>query len=407
MKWENLFKVAFKSILKNKMRTFLTMLGIIIGVGAVIVMVAIGEGAQKRIQNQITSMGTNLLMVFPGASRVGGAFMSAGSGAMLSVKDVEALSREVTELVALSPVIRTGAQVIGAAGNWNTSVYGVSESYLVIRDWKLEEGEFFKASDIRASNKVCVIGKTVATNIFKGEDAIGQTIRIRNVPFRVIGLLAEKGQSSFGQDQDDVIMAPYTSVMYRLSGFQFRGIQQIVLRISDLDKMNKVQEEVRKVLRETHRLQEGEDDDFNIRNQSEFIAMAQESSQTLTILLAAIASVSLIVGGIGIMNIMLVSVTERTREIGIRMAVGAKRRDIMTQFLIEAIVLSVFGGLIGILLGFGASFLLGKITGWLVVIRVDTVLLSFSFAALIGVFFGYYPALKASLLNPIEALRYE
>ena len=405
MKWKNLIKVAFKSIVKNKMRTLLTMLGIIIGVGAVIVMVAIGKGAEQRIQNQISSMGTNLIMIFPGAMQQRGVHMGPDQGVRLTLNDVEQLKKNSTLLDAVSPVVRTGVQIIGGSGNWSSGVYGVSEEYLEIRDWKLSSGDFFSATDIRAQNKICIIGQTIVKNLFANEDPVGQQLRLRNVPFKIIGVLKERGQSAFGQDQDDVIIAPYSTVLYRLSGHAH--INQILARASSLEQMDQAQAEITSIMRESHKILEGEDDDFTVRNQTDIASTAQETTKVLTILLASIASISLLVGGIGIMNIMLVSVTERTHEIGIRMAIGARSRDILVQFLIEAIVLSLSGGLLGVLIGFIATYVVHLATDWNTVISMENVLLSFGFAGAVGVFFGYYPARKASALNPIEALRYE
>jgi putative ABC transport system permease protein len=405
MKWKNLIKVAFKSIVKNKMRTLLTMLGIIIGVAAVIVMVAIGKGAEKRIQDQIASMGTNLIMIFPGSMQSRGVRMGADSGVRLSLDDVDRLRKNSTLVDAVSPVVRAGVQVIGGSGNWNTSVYGGSEQYLEIRDWPLTSGDNFTANDIRAQNKICIIGQTIVKNLFPNEDPVGQQLRLRNVPFKIIGVLKERGQNAFGMDQDDVIIAPYSTVLYRLSGHVH--INQILARASSLEQMSQAQAEITAIMRESHKLPEGEDDDFTVRNQTDIASTAQETTQVLTILLASIASISLLVGGIGIMNIMLVSVTERTHEIGIRMAIGARSRDILVQFLIEAIVLSLSGGLIGVMIGFGATWIVHQTTGWNTVIAPVNVFLSFGFAGAVGVFFGYYPARKAAALNPIEALRYE
>jgi len=405
MKWKNLIKVAFKSIVKNKMRTLLTMLGIIIGVAAVIVMVAIGKGAEQRIQNQIASMGTNLIMVFPGSMQQRGVHMGPDQGVRLTLDDADKVKKNSTLLDAVSPVVRTGVQVIGGSGNWSTAVWGGSEEYLKIRDWKMSSGEFFSAADVRAQNKVCVIGQTIVKNLFANEDPIGQQLRLRNVPFKVIGVLKERGQSAFGQDQDDVIIAPYSTVYYRLSGEPH--INQILARAASLDQMTQAQAEITTIMREAHKIQEGQDDDFTVRNQTDIASTAEETTKVLTILLASIASISLLVGGIGIMNIMLVSVTERTHEIGIRMAIGARSRDILVQFLIEAIVLSLSGGLIGVLIGFIATYIVHLATEWNTVIAPANVILSFGFAGAVGVFFGYYPARKASSLNPIEALRYE
>jgi len=405
MKWKNLIKVAFKSIVKNKMRTLLTMLGIIIGVAAVIVMVAIGKGAEKRIQDQIASMGTNLITIFPGSMQSRGVRMGPDSGVQLTLEDVERLKKNATLLQAVSPMVRTGAQLIGGSGNWNSSVWGVSEQYLEIRDWPLSSGEFFSTADIRAQNKVCIIGQTIVKNLFPGDDPVGQQLRVGKIPFRIIGVLKEKGQGAFGQDQDDLLIAPYTTVLYRMSGHVH--VNQILVRAVSLEQMTQAQAEITSILREAHKIAEGVDDDFTVRNQTDIAATAQETTQVLTILLASIASISLLVGGIGIMNIMLVSVTERTHEIGIRMAIGARSRDILVQFLIEAIVLSLSGGLIGVLLGFLATWVVGLVTDWNTVIVPANVLLSFGFAGAVGVFFGYYPARKAAALNPIEALRYE
>jgi putative ABC transport system permease protein len=408
MKWKNLIKVAFKSIIKNKMRTLLTMLGIIIGVGAVIVMVAIGKGAEKRIQDQIASMGTNLITIFPGSMQSRGVRFGPDSGVQLTLDDVDRIKKNATLAVAVSPMVRTGAQIIGGSGNWNTSIWGVSEQYLEIRDWPLSSGEFFSNADIRAQNKVCIIGQTIVKNLFENEDPVGQQLRVRTVPFKIIGVLKEKGQGAFGQDQDDLLIAPYSTVLYRLSGVGAHvHVNQILVRATSLEQMDQAQAELTEIMRESHRIHEGEDDDFTVRNQTDIANTAQETTQVLTILLASIASISLLVGGIGIMNIMLVSVTERTHEIGIRMAVGARSRDILVQFLIEAIVLSLSGGLIGVLIGFAATYIVHLATGWNTVIAPMNVLLSFGFAGAVGVFFGYYPARKAAVLNPIEALRYE
>jgi putative ABC transport system permease protein len=404
MNWINIEKVAFKSIIRNRMRSLLTSLGIVIGVCSVIVMVAIGQGSQRRITNQIAALGTNLLMVRPGASQFGGISRGAGSENRLTLSDAEKIA-EGHYIDAVSPMVRVEAQVIGGGNNWSTSIEGVSVEYLKIRDWKLASGAFFEDKDIRAKKKVAVLGKTVADELFPEQSPIGEKIRIQSTPFTVIGVLTEKGQSSFGRDADDVILAPSTTVLYRLKGGQY--IDMIYVSAVSPELMDAAEEEITQILRTTHRIKSGEDDDFSIRNQTEIIEMASSTFETLTLLLGAIAAVSLLVGGIGIMNIMLVSVTERTREIGIRLSVGARSSDILIQFLIEAIVLSLSGGFIGIILAFAVTFLLSNFAGMSTVINPMTVLMAFAFAAAVGIFFGFYPARKAANLNPIDALRYE
>ncbi len=386
------------------MRSLLTSLGIVIGVCSVIVMVAIGQGSQQRITNEIASLGTNLLMVRPGTSRFGGISRGAGSENRLTLDDAIKI-KEGRYVDAVSPMVRAEAQVVGGSNNWNTSIEGVSVEYFKIRDWKLVSGVLFEEKDIRAKKKVAVLGKTVADELFPEQDPIGERIRIQNTPFTIIGVLAEKGQSSFGRDADDVILAPSTTVLYRLKGGQY--IDMIYVSAVSTEFMDAAEEEITQILREEHRIEAGEDDDFSVRNQTEIIEMASSTFETLTLLLGAIAAVSLLVGGIGIMNIMLVSVTERTREIGIRLSVGARSSYILIQFLIEAIVLSLSGGLIGILLAFGIAFCLSKFAGMITVINPVTILLAFAFSAAVGIFFGFYPARKASNLNPIDALRYE
>ncbi len=405
MRASTLIKVAWTSILKNSMRTLLTMLGIIIGVGAVIVMVAVGQGAQNRIQEQIQNLGTNMLVITPGTSNQGGVSRGAGSFNRLTISDVDTLRRESTFLSAISPVIITFTQAIGGQGNWRTLINGVSTDYQLIRDWNVESGSFFSANDERAMRKVAVLGHTVAVNLFPDSDPVGQEIQLRNVPFRIIGVLAQKGQTPGGNDQDDVILAPYTTVQNRLRGHQF--IPQILASTSSPDDIPAAQEEITAIMREIHRLGDSDPDDFTVRNQTELAEMEQSTTQVMTLLLAAIASISLVVGGIGIMNIMLVSVTERTREIGIRLAIGARGSDVMTQFLVESTVMSLLGGAIGIAVGFTGSRLLGHFTGWGTAVSPATVVLALAFSASVGIFFGFYPARKAAGLNPIDALRYE
>ena len=405
MKQETLLKLASQSILKNKMRTLLTMLGIVIGVGAVIIMVAIGNGAQARIQDQINSLGTNVIMVMPGSSQQGGASQGAGTFNRLTVDDAEKLKREGTTLAAVSPVIMTRTQVIGGNGNWRTSVNGVSTDYLTIRDWTVASGALFTDNDVRAMRKVVVVGATVANQLFPDGDPVGAQIQIGHVPFQVVGVLAKKGQTASGNDQDDVLLVPYTTAQARLSGFVRLG--QILASAYSPSDIPAAQEEMRGIMREAHKLGDGADDDFTIRNQTEIADAASSTTKVMTYLLAAIASVSLVVGGIGIMNIMLVSVTERTREIGIRMAIGARGSDVLTQFLVESIVMSVAGGIVGLLVGFGGAALVGRLTGWTTATPASAVAIAVGFSAAVGVFFGYYPARKAAALNPIQALRYE
>ena len=405
MKATTLIKVAGKSIRKNKMRSILTMLGIIIGVAAVIVMVAVGQGAQTQIQNQINSLGTNLLVITPGSSSQGGVSRGAGSFNRLQLKDAEKLENENTTLSGVSPVVWTRTQAVGGQGNWRTSVQGVSVSYPIVRDWETVSGTFFSQQDLRAMRKVAVLGATVATQLFPDSDPVGQQIRLRNVPFEIIGVLEAKGQTASGTDQDDVIIAPYTTVKSRLSGWNF--IAQILASATSPEMLPAAQEEIKVLMRESHKLAEWEDDDFTIRNQTDLSDAAQGTTEVMTVLLLAIASISLLVGGIGIMNIMLVSVTERTREIGIRMAIGARGEDVMTQFLVESIVISLFGGLLGIGLGYLSSYILKSSTGWNTVISPDAVVVAIVFSAAVGIFFGFYPARKAASLNPIDALRYE
>lgn len=405
MKITNLFKIAFKSLYKNKMRSLLTSLGIIIGVCAVIVMVAIGEGTQKSIQDQINSLGANMIMIFPGSRSTRGVSQGGESYNRLTFEDAEKLKKESTLCTAVSAVVRTGGQVIGPAGNWSTSVYGVDPQYLDIRSYKIDEGEFFSDREVRSKSKVCVLGQTVVEKIFgENEDPIGKRIRVRNTPFRVIGTLKKKGQDAMGRDQDDTILAPSTTVLYRIKGGRY--INMIMASAVSTELIDKAQEELTTLVRESHKLEYGEDSDFRIRNQAEITETASETTRIMTMLLGSIAAVSLVVGGIGIMNIMLVSVTERTREIGIRLSIGARESDILFQFLLEAIVLSLAGGIIGILIAFSISFLLNYY-GLSTVINPSIVLIAFLFSGIVGIFFGFYPAKKAAALNPIDALRHE
>jgi len=404
MKQKTLLKLAWQSILKNKMRTLLTMLGIVIGVGAVIVMVAVGQGAQSQIEASISSLGTNLIVVSPGSSAQGGVSQGAGTFNRLSIADAEKLKIEGTTLAAVSPVIQTRMVVIGPAGNWRTSINGVSPDYFTIRDWVATSGESFTDADVKAARKIAVLGATVAKNLFPGVDAVGAQIQIGHVPFTVSGVLVAKGQNATGSDQDDVILMPYTTAQNRLSGNVRIG--QILVSTISANDIPAAQEEISSIMREAHRLEDNPDD-FTVRNQTEIAKAATSTTSVMSGLLAAIASISLIVGGIGIMNIMLVSVTERTREIGIRMAIGARGSDVLTQFLVESVVMSILGGIIGLAVGYTGAFLLARFTGWSTTVPASAVLIAVGFSAGVGVFFGYYPARKAAALNPIEALRYE
>jgi putative ABC transport system permease protein len=401
----SLLKVALKSISRNRMRSMLTSLGIIIGVCAVIVMVAIGQGSQKRIEQQIAGLGTNVLTIFPGQMQAGGVSQGAGSANRLTLEDATKLKQDATKIAAISPVVRARAQIIGGGKNWNTSVNGVSPQYPDIRAWKIKDGEFFTDRDVLSNAKVAVIGQTVAEQLFPGQDPIGEQIQIRSTPFRVIGVMAEKGQNPMGMDEDDIVLAPYSTVLYRLKGGTY--IDMINVSARSAAELADAQTEIKSILREAHRLNPADDDNFRIFNQADLTQAATATSRTLTLLLGSIAGVSLLVGGIGIMNIMFVSVTERTREIGIRLSIGARASDILTQFLAEAVVLSAFGGVIGILLALGITFALRHLTELSTVINPGIVLLAFSVSAGVGIFFGLYPARKAAALNPIDALRYE
>jgi putative ABC transport system permease protein len=406
MRFFEIFRIAFDALLRNKMRSLLTMLGIIIGVGAVIAMVAIGQGAQVQVDAQISSLGTNVLMIFPGTTTRGGVMTGAGSATTLTEEDGQAIKEQCPSVAFLSPLIRQGGQVVYGNLNWGTSLQGGSSDFFSIRDWRIDEGDFFGDADVRGATKVCLLGQTVVTQLFEGEDPLGKTIRIRNIPFRVVGTLKPKGQNMMGQDQDDIILIPYTTLQKRLMGSHMHAWGYIASARTKTQMVD-AQQQITDLLRLRHKLGVMDDNDFTIRSQTEIAEASASTSKVMTTLLASIASVSLIVGGIGIMNIMLVSVTERTREIGVRMSIGARKRDILSQFLMEAIVLSLLGGLIGIGLGIIGSNLVSTLAGWPTFVTSGSIILSVVFSMVVGIFFGYYPARKASLLHPIDALRYE
>jgi len=405
MKFLTILISAFRALRRNKMRSFLTMLGIIIGVGAVIAMLAIGQGAEYSVKDQIASLGTNVLIVFPGSQQQSGIRVGAGSMTTLTEDDALAMQRDCPAVAFVSPGTRAGGQVIAGNLNWGTTIDGEGADYLEIRKWTIAYGDNFTDQDVKSAAKVCILGKTVADNLFPDGDPVGQTIRIRNVPVRVVGVLSKKGQNAMGQDQDDIIIAPYSTVLRRLSRFPY--LRQIVVSATSPTSIDAAQKQVTDLLRMRHKISAYDPDDFTIRNQTDIAQAATATTQILTVLLASIASVSLLVGGIGIMNIMLVSVTERTREIGIRMSVGARGRDILTQFLIEALVLSLIGGVAGMILGVVGSSVISSIAKWPTIVTAFSIILSFGFSIAVGIFFGFYPARKAALLNPIDALRYE
>lgn len=406
MNGTNLFKIALRALANNKLRAFLTMLGIIIGVASVIAMLAIGQGSKKSIQQQISEMGSNMIMIHPGAEMRGGVRQDPSAMQTLKLENYETLSEECTYLSGISPNVSSSGQLVAGANNYPSSVSGVSMDYLTIRQLTVEQGEMFTENDIRTAAKVCVIGKTIVDNLFPdGSDPIGKVIRCNQIPFRVIGVLKSKGYNSMGMDQDDVVLAPYSTVMKRLLAQTY--LSGIFASALTEDMTDEAVDEITTILRREHKLKETDDDDFTIRTQQELSSMLNTTTDLMTTLLACIAGISLVVGGIGIMNIMYVSVTERTREIGLRMSVGARGVDILSQFLIEAILISITGGLIGVIIGCGASFMIKTIAHWPVFIQPWSVLLSFLVCTVTGVFFGWYPAKKAADLDPIDALRYE
>ena len=401
-------RIALRALMVNKMRSALTMLGIIIGVSAVITMIAVGSGAKTRIAEQIASMGSNLLIVLSGSSTSGGFRGGSGTVPTLTVEDAKSILSEVPSVKYVAPNLSGVAQVVYGNQNWSTVVNGTTPEVLDIREWPVASGRPFTQQDVDGATKVCLLGKTVAENLFGGIDPVGQIIRIKKVPFTVIGVLGSKGQTTWGQDQDDTIFVPLTTAQKRLFGMQFPGMVRVIsVQAKGPEMMKDAEEQINSLLRQRHRIQPNQESDFSVRNLTELMSSAEEQANVMSVLLGAIASISLIVGGIGIMNIMLVSVTERTREIGIRIAVGAKSKDILLQFLIESLVLSLIGGTLGIGIGISGTYILSTFTQWPTLLSFKAILLAFFFAGSVGVFFGFYPARKASLLDPIEALRYE
>ncbi|HJV56578.1 MAG TPA: ABC transporter permease [Methylomirabilota bacterium] len=403
-------RIAVRALRVNKLRSALTMLGIVIGVGAVITMVAVGAGAQARVAEQIQSLGSNMLIVLSGSVLAGGVRMGSGSQLTITEDDAWAIQRDIPAVAAAAPTSRGGAQVVYGNLNWATGIQGVTLEFFTAREWDVADGRLFSQEEIDGAGKVALLGQTVSGNLFGDGEPLGQVIRIKNVPFTVIGLLERKGQTTFGQDQDDTVLIPLSTAKKKVLGASqanARSVGSIAVKVREARAMPEAEQEIRGLLRQRHRLQPFQDDDFNIRNLTEVLQSQEASSRVLTLLLAAIASVSLLVGGIGIMNIMLVSVTERTREIGLRMAVGARGRDILLQFLVEAVTLSLIGGVVGITTGLAGSYAIAYFARWRTLVSPEAVVVAFGFAAAVGVFFGFYPARKAAALNPIEALRYE
>lgn len=406
MKLYNLIKIAISAIRRNSLRSFLTMLGIVIGVAAVIAMLAIGQGSNASIRSTISSMGTNLINVMPASQNRGGVHQGRSSSPTLVVEDVTYLKNNSTLIDAVSPELDGSGQVIYGSNNWPTTIYSGNEDYPFIKKYEVETGRMYTTQEIKTAAKVCLVGQTVIENIFtEDEDPIGQTIRFNNIPFKIIGTLKEKGNNTFGQDQDDMVLAPYTTVMKRL--YRQTHLRAIVISAKSEDLITETSAEITELMRLSHKLNDSEDDDFEIRTQEELISNFSSISEMMLVLLGSISAISLLVGGIGIMNIMYVSVTERTREIGLRLAIGGKGKDILRQFLFEAIIISIIGGIIGVGLGILASTLIESILSWPTLITLDSILLSFLFCSFIGIFFGWYPARKASLLEPIDALRHE
>ncbi len=401
-------RISLRALRVNKMRSALTMLGIIIGVAAVITMLAVGTGARQKIGEQMASIGSNLIMVLPGSTSAGGVRMGAGTQPTLSMGDADAMLRECPAVAEVAPVLGGVAQVIYGNQNWSTSITGTTPGMLVVREWQLSSGRPFTSDDIRSATKVCLIGQTIVDNLFGSISPLGQIIRIKNIPFTVIGVLEAKGQDPGGHDQDDAIFVPVTTAQKKLFGTSFPGmVRTIMVKAKSAEDLGPAEKQINELLKQRHHIGQKQDNDFTVRNLTQMMQAAEESTKVMTLLLGAIASVSLLVGGIGIMNIMLVSVTERTREIGIRMAIGAKTWDIRLQFIIEALILSMIGGVVGIVIGISGSEILSMVMDWPTIVSPLSIFLSFGFSGLVGIFFGFYPAYKASLLDPIEALRYE
>jgi putative ABC transport system permease protein len=401
---------ALRALASNKLRSMLTMLGIIIGVGAVITMIAVGQGATQRVQEQLKGLGSNVMLVIPGGLTAGGVRLGAQTGQALSEEDALAIAKDVPEVQVAAPSMRTGAQVVLGNSNWSTSIFGTTNDYMEARDWALQSGRLFEAAEIQGSAKVAIIGTTVAAQLFGDADPVDQIIRVKKVPVMVIGVLASKGQNSLGQDQDDVVIVPISTYRNRIQGGnpgKLKRIGSISVKVKEGQSMKVAEDNIKELLRQRFKVQPGADDPFSVRNLTEMLQAQEASSRIMTLLLAAVAGISLIIGGIGIMNIMLVSVTERTREIGLRMAVGARGKDILAQFLIEAVTLSIIGGAIGVAIGAAATWAVGQFAGWQVSMTAASIFLSVGFSAFVGVFFGFYPARRASKLLPIQALRYE
>ena len=401
-------KISLRALRVNKMRSALTMLGIIIGVGAVIAMLAVGTGASERISQQIASIGSNLIIILPGSTTSGGVRMGFGAQPTLTKEDADAILKECPAVQDVAPILNGVAQIVYSNQNWSTGVFGTTPSILNIRDWQLVAGRPFTEQDVRSATKVCLLGQTVVENLFGSIDPLGQVVRIKKVPFSVIGVLERNGQSPQGQDQDDTIYIPVTTAQKKIFGTAFPGmVRTIMVKAKNTEDLDAAEKQITELLRQRHRIGPKKDNDFTVRNLTQIMQVAEQSTKVMTLLLGAIASVSLLVGGIGIMNIMLVSVTERTREIGIRMAVGAKTWDIRLQFIIEALTLSLIGGIAGIVAGISGSKIISAVAGWSTIVSILSIFLAFGFSGLVGIFFGFYPAYKASLLNPIDALRYE